>query len=183
MNSNILKMIREVEFSNDVTKLLHKNPTENGLTYYGIYESAHPTWKGWFIVKSYLEVEPELKKCSKILSNVSNLNRMVEDFYKKEFFDKMKLDLVKSEHKQLEIMCFAINVGIVPTVKVLQRLLNVTVDGLIGQQTIKALNAFDEELFDKLFDIAEIEYYDKLVTNKERFKIYQKGWHNRANVI
>jgi hypothetical protein len=199
MNKKILEMIKDVEFSSDNTKLLHKNDGEKGLTYFGIYESAHPNWYGWNIIKKYLDLDEDyqeykktendkdlslaLKKCSRILSNVSDLNFLVEDFYKKEFFNKMKLDLVKSEHKQLEIMCFAINVGIVPTAKVLQRLLNVTVDGLIGQQTIKALNAFDEELFDKLFDIAEIEYYDKLVTNKERFKIYQKGWHNRANVI
>lgn len=199
MNKKILGMIKEVEFSNNNSLLLHKNPTEKGLTYFGIYESAHPLWKGWRIIKSYLELDEDwqeykttndknnlslaLKKTSKILANVSDLNFLVEDFYKKEFFDKMKLDLVKSEHKQLELMCFAINVNPKQAIKVLQETIGVTIDGIIGQQTINALNAFDESLFDKLFDLEEKEFYNELVENKERFKIYKDGWFNRAVAV
>ena len=199
MNPKVLPMIKSVEFSNDNTKLLHKNPTENGLTYYGIYQTMHPNWKGWRIIEAYLQLDEDwqeylktddlinlnlaLKKCSKILSGVSDLNKLVEEFYQKEFWDKMKLDLVTSEHKQLELMCFAINVGIIPAVKVLQETLNIKIDGIIGNQTINALNAFNEALFDKIFDLEEKEYYDELVENKPRFKIYQNGWKNRAVFI
>lgn len=183
MNKKILDMIKEVEFSNNNSLLLHKNPTEDGLTYFGIYESAHPNWYGWNIIKRYLANTPDLKECSKILANVSDLNKNVEDFYKKEFFDKMKLDLVKSEHKQLELMCLAINVNPKQATKVLQETLGVTIDGIIGQQTINALNAFDESLFDKLFDLEEKEFYNELVENKERFKIYKDGWFNRAVAV
>ena len=194
MNKKILDMIKEVEFSNNNSILLHKNPTEKGLTYFGIYESAHPLWKGWRIIKSYLELDEDwqeykttndendlslaLKKTSKILANVSDLNFLVEDFYKKEFFDKMKLDLVKSEHKQLELMCFAINVGIKPCVKKLQELLNCEIDGIIGNNTINALNAYNESLFDKLFDEEEKEYYDSL---KASLNMYKKGLKARAD--
>lgn len=181
MNSKVLPMIKDVEFSNDVTKLLHKNPTENGLTYYGIYESAHPTWKGWNIINRYLANTPDIKQCSKILSNVSDLNKMVEDFYKKEFWDKMKLDLVNLEHKQLELMCFAIVAGVPTCIKKLQELLKVKVDGIIGQFTINALNAYNDVLFDKLFDKKEIEYTDSL--NDAKYGIYKKGWKNRAVLV
>lgn len=183
MNNKILSMIKDVEFSNDNSLLLHKNDGENGLTYFGIYESAHPKWAGWEIIRRYLENTPDLKKCSIILSNVSDLNKLVEDFYQTEFFNKMKLDLVESEHKQIEIMCFAINVGIKPCAKKLQELLNCTVDGIIGTNTINALNAYNESLFDKLFDIEEKEYYDELIEDKSRFKIYKNGWHSRADYI
>lgn len=174
----IMKMIRDVEFSNIDSKLLHKNPTEDGLTYYGIYQSAHPNWKGWSIINRYLANIPNLKECSKILVNVSDLNKLVEDFYIDEFANKMKIDLIESEHKQIELMCFGINVGIKPCIKKLQELLNVTVDGIIGQQTINALNAFDESLFDKLFDEKEKEYYDSL---KSSLDIYKDGLKNRAD--
>ena len=100
MNKSIIEMIKDVEFSSDNSQLLHKNKTENGLTYFGIYESAHPNWKGWKIIKGYLDLEPDLKKCSLILANVSDLNKLVEEFYKVEFYDKMKLDSVTSKHKQ-----------------------------------------------------------------------------------
>jgi len=178
MNKKIPDIIKEVEFSNNNSLLLHKNPTEDGLTYFGIYESAHPNWYGWNIIKRYLANTPDLKECSKVLANVSDLNKLVEDFYKKEFFDKMKLDLVKSEHKQLELMCFAINVGIKPAIKVLQETLGVTIDGIIGNQTINALNDFNESLFDKLFDEKEKEYYDTL---KASLNMYKKGLKARAD--
>lgn len=191
---NILEMIRDVEFSNDNTQLLHKNDGENGLTYFGIYESAHPTWQGWKIIKAYLDLDEDyqeykktekdedlslaLKKCSKILSNVSDLNFLVEDFYKKEFFDKMKLDLVTSESKQLEMMCFGINTNPTRCIKKVQELLGLTIDGIIGNKTIAALNAFDDDLFDKLFDDEEIEFYNSL--DEKRFGRYKRGWKNRA---
>ena len=174
----ILAMIKDVEFSNDNSLLLHHNEGESGLTYFGIYESAHPNWYGWNVIKRYLVNTPDLKECSKILANVSDLNQKVEEFYKKEFFDKLKLDLVKSVDKQEEIMCFAINVGLKPCIKKLQECLGVKVDGIIGQQTINALNAFDESLFDKLFDIEEKEYYDSLPSRLDRYK---KGLKNRAD--
>ena len=183
MTTKALQLIKAVEFSNDNKKLLHKNPTENGLTYFGIYEKAHPNWTGWKTIKAYLELEPDLEKCSVILSNVSDLNQKVEDFIKKEFWDKMKLDSVTSEHKQLELLCFSYNVGIKSAVKVLQETLNITVDGIIGQQTINALNSFNESLFDKLFDMEEKEYYDELIEDKPRFKIYKNGWNARAEYI
>lgn len=178
MNKSIINMIRDVEFSNDNSLLLHHNEGETGLTYFGIYESAHPSWDGWSVIKRYLVNTPNLKECSKILANVSDLNQKVEEFYKKEFFDKLKLDLVKSVDKQEEVMCFAISVGIKPCIKKLQECLNVKVDGIIGQQTINALNAFDESLFDKLFDEEEKEYYDSLPSRLDRYK---KGLKSRAD--
>ena len=176
-------MIRDVEFSNDNSLLLHHNEGETGLTYFGIYESAHPSWDGWSVIKRYLVNTPNLKECSKILANVSDLNQKVEEFYKKEFFDKLKLDLVKSVDKQEEIMCFAISVGIKPCIKKLQECLNVKVDGIIGQQTINALNSFDESLFDKLFDLKEKEYYELIIKNKPQYLRFKNGWFKRAEFV
>lgn len=178
MTKKILEMIKDVEFSNDNSLLLHKNDGENGLTYFGIYESAHPNWYGWNIIKRYLANVPDLKKCSIVLSNVMDLNQKVEEFYKKEFYDKMKLDLINSESKQLELMCFAINTNPVRCIKKVQELLGLTVDGVIGNKTITALNNYNDELFDKLFDEKEIEFYNSL--DEARFGKFKKGWRNRA---
>lgn len=180
MTNKILDMIKDVEFSNDNSKLLHKNPTEDGLTYFGIYQSKHPNWYGWNIIERYLVNTPDLEQCSRILANVSDLNKFVKEFYKKEFFDKLQLNLVNSEHKQLEIMCFAINVGRTSAIRVLQKLLNIKVDGIVGNQTINALNSIGNDLFDILFDTMEIEYYEDLVKRKDKFIIYLNGWKTRA---
>ena len=183
MTKRHLDMIKAVEFSNNNSKLLHKNELEDGFTYFGIYEKAHPNWMGWFIIKRYLKNIPNIRACSSVLANVSDLNELVIKFYKDEFFDRLKLDLVNSERKQLEVLCFAMNVGIKPAVKVIQKLLGVKQDGIIGIITIAHLNAYNEELFDKLFDEKEIEFYEDLVINKPRFKRYINGWINRANYI
>ena len=49
------------DYNNDNKKLLHKNDGENGLTYFGIYQSAHPNLKIWKIIEGYLRIEPDIK--------------------------------------------------------------------------------------------------------------------------
>ena len=90
----------------------------------------------------------------------------------------MKLDLVTSENKQLELMCFGINTNPTRCIKKVQELLGLTIDGIIGNKTITALNSFNDDLFDKLFDDKEIEFYNSL--DEVRFSRFKKGWKNRA---
>lgn len=178
-----MQLLKQLEFSNDNSKLLHKNKFEDGLTYYGIYQSAHPTWKGWDIINKYLKNEPDLKKCSLILANVSDLNKMVVEFYKREFWDKAQLDLVNSQKIADEIFLFGVNVGMKTSIKIAQRLVNVLVDGIVGQKTINALNSFNESVFDIKFDELEKEHYDKIIEAKPHLVINKKGWYNRADLI
>lgn len=178
MELSLIEMIKDVEFSNDNSQLLHKNKTENGLTYFGIYQSAHPNWKGWTIINRYLANISDLKECSRVLANVSDLNKLVYDFYKVEFYDKMKLGLINDYSKKEELMCFGINTNPIRCIKKVQELLGLKIDGVIGNKTITAINAFNEDLFDVLFDKEEIEFYDSL--DESRFGIYKKGWRNRA---
>ena len=83
-----MELLKQVEHSGRTDKLLHRNKGEDGLTFYGIYEVAHPNWKGWDIVKRYLVFTPDIKQCSKILANVEDLYVLVCDFYKKKFWNK-----------------------------------------------------------------------------------------------
>ena len=178
-----MKILAFVEHNNDNTQVLHKNKGELGLTFWGMYQTAHPTLKIWNTINQYLKIEPDFKKLGQALVNNNEIMKDVEDFYKIHFWDKMKLDLVTNEHKQLELLCFAYNVGIKPAIKVLQETLGITINGIIEQQTINSLNGFNESLFDKLFDLEEKEYYDELIEDKTRFKIYKNGWHSRADYI
>ena len=138
-----MKILAFVEHNNDNTQVLHKNKGELGLTFWGIYQTAHPTLKIWNTINQYLKIEPDFKKLGQALVNNNEIMKDVEDFYKIHFWDKMKLDLVSSEHKQLELLCFAIVAGVPTCIRKLQQLLNTKVDGIIGNQTINALNAFN----------------------------------------
>ncbi|WP_103601969.1 putative peptidoglycan-binding domain-containing protein [Campylobacter concisus] len=167
---------------NSPSLTLHKNETENGLTFFGIYECAHPDFKGWELVKQVLKGKT-LKEASVILYNNSDLVALVYEFYKREFWDKMRLDEVESDLKASEVFIFGVNVDTKPAVRVLQRLLNVTVDGFMGAQTLKALNAYDEDKFNVEFDSYEIAYYASLVSKNPKLKFYANGWKNRALAI
>ena len=56
-----MKELANVEHSNDNSKVLHKNPTELGLTFWGIYQSANPNLPIWSIIDRYLKIEPDIK--------------------------------------------------------------------------------------------------------------------------
>ena len=175
-------LLMSLEFSRP-KKALHKNPNEKGLTFMGIYEAAHPSWQGWGQVRAAINAYGDLEKASVALYNDDALIEKVKIFYKKEFWDKMRLDEVDSELKSCELFVFGVNVDTVPAVKVLQRLLGVVVDGIMGQKTLKALNDYNEQSFDVDFDRAEIAYYRNLVKAKPEYYIYERGWINRARRV
>ena len=180
--TNAFYTLMSLEFNNP-KNALHKNPNEKGLTFMGIYETAHPNWQGWGQVRAAINAYGDLEKASVALYNDDALIEKVKIFYKKEFWDKMRLDEVDSELKSCELFVFGANVDTVPAVRVLQRLLGVVVDGIMGQKTLKALNDYNEQSFDVDFDRAEIAYYRNLVKAKPEYHIYERGWINRAEKV
>lgn len=180
--TNAFYTLMSLEFNNP-KNALHKNPNEKGLTFMGIYEAANPNWQGWGQVRAAINVYGDLEKASVALYNDDALIEKVKIFYKKEFWDKMRLDEVDSELKSCELFVFGVNVDTAPAVRVLQRLLGVVVDGIMGQKTLKALNDYNEQSFDVDFDRAEITYYRNLVKAKPAYYIYERGWINRAEKV
>ena len=124
-----------------------------------------------------------LSEASKSLYTNEWLNGKVYQFYKTNFWDKMKLDKIDSQKIADEIFCFGCNAGIKTAIKLAQRVVNINDDGIIGENTLNALNSFDESEFDLAFDDLEMEYYDKLIAKNPKLAIYKKGWYNRANKI
>ena len=178
-----LKLVWEVEYSGRKDKALHKNEGETGWTYKGIYQTAHPHWEGWQLVRAALNrYNGDVKLASEMLFDNVALEDMVARFYKREFWDKLKLDLVTSQKIADEIFVFAINVGIPQAVKAAQRAAGVVVDGKIGPKTLMALNKMDETVFDEVYDILEIDYYEMLA-EKPKFEKFVKGWRNRATFV
>ncbi len=108
---------------------------------------------------------------------------MVQNFYKKEFWDKSKLDLVNSQKVANQIFIFSTNIGVNKANKEVQKLLNVTVDGIIGSQTIQAINEKIEDDFIKSFKSVQKAYYKRLVDNNPNLEIYYKGWINRVDKV
>ena len=181
-----IKILAFVEHNNDNTQVLHKNKGELGLTFWGIYQTAHPTLKIWNTINQYLKIEPDFKKLGQALVNNNEIMKDVEDFYKIHFWDKMKLDEVHSQHIANEIFIFGANVNWKVAAKETQKLIGLTgddVDGFIGKNTLEILNKFNENKFDREFDEVEMRYYEKIALNKPHLAVNLKGWFNRARYV
>ena len=175
-------LLMSLEFSRP-ENALHKNPTENGLTFMGIYEVANPSWSGWKQIKTAINAYGDLKKASVALYNDDTLVNLVASFYKTNYWDALNLDSVDSQIKKNELFCFAVNVGVKSAVRVLQNMLGLQCDGIMGQETLKALNNYNEQAFDVDFDRAEIAYYRNLIRKNPRLGVYERGWENRARRV
>lgn len=180
--NDAFQILMRLEFSKP-GDALDRNPTEDGWTFMGIYQKAHPGWKGWDEILGALAHGGDIEKISRVLYASENLRAQVRQFYKEDYWDRMRLDEVASQLKANEMFIFAVNVGIKPAVRVAQQLVGVVNDGIAGDQTIAAINRYDEERFDKQFDRAELEYYNKLIEKNPRLKIYANGWRNRALAV
>lgn len=175
-----MDLLSFLEYSNQDWKLLHQNKNEEGLTFYGIYEKWNKDWNGWSIVKNQLKLTPDLKVASKILAKNVILKSLIFERIKTNYWDKAKLDNINSQKIADEIFLFGFNVDMKVAIKKTQKLINVPQDGIIGSQTIKALNSFDVNIFDIEFDKEEISYYDAIIKSKPYLAPNEKGWYKRA---
>lgn len=178
-----LPILYKAEFSN-ANDALEINPTENGWTFMGIYQGEHPTWSGWAMVRQKMQqYNNDRKLVSSMLYDNERMREYVEFFYKREFWDKAKLDKVTSQHTANEIFIFGVVSGMGVAIKAAQELLGVVSDGWVGEKTIKALNAYDENLFDIKFDEEEIEHFRAVVASKPQKARFLNGWINRAHLV
>ncbi|WP_269484158.1 putative peptidoglycan-binding domain-containing protein [Campylobacter ureolyticus] len=160
---------------------LHKNKGESGYTFMGIYESAHPNWKGWELVYRTLDLYKDLEKTSYECYQNVFLTDQVREFYKTNFWDKLRLDEIKSDRIADLIFKFAVNVGIKRAVRYAQMVANVRIDGIIGNNTINALNTLDSGYFEKRYKAEFMKFYDELVKrNPDKNGRFLNGWSNRV---
>jgi len=177
-----MDILMGLEFSSPANAL-DQNRTETGYTYMGIYETANRNWKGWNIIYRAVDGSANLRDASRSLYKNEELTEMVYDFYFANFWKPYRLNEIKEQHKADEIFIFGVNTGMGKAIKCVQGLVGTSVDGVIGEQTIKAINAFDYSLFDTEFDDKEIEYYKRIVSSNPKKSIFLNGWINRAKEV
>jgi len=177
------EILMKLEFSNS-SNYLHKNSTERDYTVAGIYKYAHPKWLGWFIVMDTLERnQGNMAVSSRELYLNSHLKELVMQFYKSQFWDRMRLDQIRNDNTATELFVFAVNAGTRNAVRKAQKLVGADADGQVGPVTIGLINSFDPDKFDIMFDEVELKYYDDIIKRKPSFAVYKNGWKNRAEYV
>ena len=158
---------------------------KGGETYMGVARNLHPNWEGRHIVDGYKLTFGELKRNTKI--DVPELTTMVEKFYKHTFYDKYKIGSINSGSLQEIIFDWCVNSGYWGSCgvqKVLNRYFNrdLKLDGIIGNNTVNAINSIQPELLFVAIKDARIYYYH-LISKRSQNHKFLKGWLKRINAI
>jgi len=179
-----IKTLFSVEFSSKPELFLHENDGENGYTLGGIYQKSNPNRIDWNKIDKLMALfDNDIKRVSRMLYyDVKTMNDVIE-IYRLNYWDMLKLDNVVSQRIAEEIFLFGVVSGVKNGAKVAQRIVNVKDDGIIGHNTLDALNRYNLNLFDTEFDLSEIKYFEELAMKKPRLKVFLNGWRNRAMYV
>jgi lysozyme family protein len=102
-----------------------------------------------------------------------------ETIFKKGFWDKCEGDLIDDQLVANAFVDWFWGSGNY-AIKGLQKIVGVTVDGIIGEQSISAINAYDCDLFGAIID-ARLQFYHDIVAANPAQGRFLQGWENRVN--
>ena len=115
-----------------------------------------------------------------ILDTNAELQSEIVSFYEVNFWDKLNADQIESQDVAESIFDFAVNAGIATSATLAQMVVGVKPDGIIGSDSIKAINAFNEQHFLAAFTVAKIARYVNIVKKRPTSRKYFYGWVLRA---
>lgn len=114
--------------------------------------------------------------------NVEDVQRLsvgeAKQIYFKNYWKSIQGDQLPNG-VNLSVFDFAVNAGIFQAVKVLQKVVNVRQDGMIGPITLKAVQTFEAKTVIESFAAERVLFYKGLKT----FSIFGKGWLRRTESV
>lgn len=143
------------------------------------YDGGGCTMKG-ITLSTYREYFGQYKTCEDL--------RYITDeewlyIFRDGYWDKCKADEIDSQIVANIIVDWAWMSGVRTAVKKIQKLLGVEVDGIVGRETIDAINNCNEDiLFNDIYN-ERVKFYTNIVEKKPSQKMFLNGWLNRLNDI
>lgn len=150
-----------------------------GETYAGIARNFWPKWAGWLIID---DIKKNFGKSAAVINNHAKsntmLNRLISDFYKKNFWDVNQLDRFKDQQLANTVYDFGVNSGTSRAAKYLQDILGIKMDGVVGNQTINTVNASNFKATHVAYNCRREAYYRGLAKNPTQAQ-FLKSWLSR----
>ena len=145
-------------------------------------EYAHnPNDKGGCTMKgvtidTFRKYYGEYKTCS-------DLKKITDEqwlhIFEKGYWEPCKANEIENQSIANIIVDWAWMSGTKTTIKKIQKILGIKTDGIVGKQTINAINSSNqEELFKNIYNKRE-EFYYNICDNNPSQKIFLIGWLNR----
>lgn len=114
------------------------------------------------------------------LKNISDAEW--RDVFKSLYWDRWRADEIKNQSVANVLVDWVWASGS-HGIKRPQRLLGVKADGIVGKQTIAALNAMDAATLFKMIKDDRTKFIDEICKARPKNEKYRKGWMNRINAI
>ncbi len=165
-----------------------------GETYKGVARAYYPSWPGWAIIDN-AKSHPNFPDN---LANDSELNRMIKEFYKANYWDRFWGDQIMSQSVTNELFDTAVNMGVSRAIKFLQTALNllnrnqinypdIIEDGAFGNNTMNALNSYlymdKEDYLLKIMNILQGMHYINYMKRSPAQEKFARGWLKRVEII
>lgn len=106
-----------------------------------------------------------------------------QHIFKTLFWDKCRADDIADQNIANLLVDWAWNSGATTPIKKLQGILGVTADGIVGKQTLTALNARSPLPVFGALKQARIAFYNAIVAHSPSQSKFLKGWLRRVNAI
>ena len=103
-----------------------------------------------------------------------------KELYKRDYWDKVAGDRIISQAIAESILDFSINAGISTSISLAQRVVKTTADGIIGQNTIAAINAMAPEYFLNCFAVLKVKRYISITESNSKNREFFFGWIKRT---
>lgn len=114
----------------------------------------------------------------KLISDEDAVNVILRPHY----WNRWKADQIKSQSLANILVDWVWGSG-VNGIKIPQRMLGVSADGIVGPITIQALNAQNPEKFFRLIKERRGKFFSDIVKNNPKQKKFLKGWNRRLDNI
>lgn len=113
--------------------------------------------------------------------DIKNLtkNQAIE-IYHRDYWNKMNLLGIYDENLVLHLFDMGVNAGIKTAIKMVQRIVEAQVDGIIGPETIFLINNYSEDLTD-IYKQERKKYYFDIVRRRPDLQVFLAGWLNRID--
>lgn len=147
-----------------------------GETYKGVARKIFSKWDGW--VKIDL-----LKRMSGFPGNLDKdpeIQEAIKDFYEVQFWNRLSGSLISEQAVANSIFDFAVNAGTGTSASLAQMVVETEADGVIGNESIAKINAFNPDHFLASFTVAKIARYVNIVKKRPTSRKYFYGWILRA---
>jgi len=128
------------------------------------------------VYEAYIGYPPSEANMRSITTAIANA------IYKRNYWDKLKADSIKTQEVANVIVDHGVNAGTGRAAKIAQKVLNnsfgknLAVDGAIGNITIAAINSVNQVKLQSAIVIAREQYYRSLANSYPEFI---QGWLNR----